>query len=418
MKTQQTRAREHRLARWWQRIRGWLAKPAVRRATDAGWAVLYAFLGAGTIVAVKLASLGRRNARTAPVEQVRRIILLRPDGLRGILHALPACEALRRAYPAAFLTAVVSADTEALMRELPVVDNVIALRGSGLIDRWMSMGTVRRLRLLRADAALAFEPSWTCGLMAYLTGAGERVGWTTRGAGAFFTKQHPYRAAKVKTHSIDVHLQLVRLMGVSAERSLPAPRVPPRARAWVAQWWQQQRWPAEGVRVLLHPGSGSPATRWAPERFAEVADRIAALPDAHVFILAGPGEQDLATRVRSRMSAASSVVHGLDLAQLMAVMERMHLFIGNATGTTQLAAYLGPSVIQVIGGTHPLDCPEHWGVIGHEHRIVHRRPEEVIGRSTNAWHGPEGLAHIRAEDVWRAVQEVWPRCAERAGGAV
>jgi ADP-heptose:LPS heptosyltransferase len=372
---------------------------------------MYLGIGAATACLVRLITWGRRHDAG-----VQRIVLLRPDRVGDVVLSIPAFQAVRQAFPSAMVTAVVTPWTAPILRDHPAVDRVLTVAGDGLWELWRSRATIRGLRASRGDLVIAFEASWACGLLAFLIGAPHRLGWDFRGAGGFFTQRVPFRGATAKIHEVEANLELVRALGIPAPWQPPTLHVSPAAREWLSQWWQQQGWPTSGVWVLIHPGSRSAYTRWAPERFAAIADRLTDLPEAHVLLLAGQGETRLIQRVQSSMRHPSTIVQDLTLEQMAALLERLHLFIGNATGTTHLAAYLGPCVIEIIGGTHPLDCPQRWGVIGERHRIVHKRPEDVIGRPTDTWVGPEGLAHISVEEVWRAIQDVWPQCLQQAGG--
>jgi len=373
-----------------------------------GWLreLVYVAIGGLTTMAVRLVS-GSRPVSFNAVPT--RIILVRPDRIGDLVLALPAFQALREHFPSARMTAVVTPRTAPLLAAHPAVDACVCVQGDGVMDLWRSRAALRQLRQMRAALAIGFQPSWACGLATYLTGATQRIGWDARGAGGFFTHPLPYRSARVKTHEIDANLQLVAELGCTASSRIPRLAATPSARQWVEQWWKEQQWPPADVWVMVHPGSRSAYTRWPLERFARVVDRLQGLADTHVALLEGPGEAPLIARVQSQLRVPPArVVRGLALPELMALLERMSLFIGNATGTTHLAAYLGPRVIEIIGGTHPLDCSERWGVLGAQHRIVRPKVDDIPASAANTWVGPEGLACISVDDVWAAVQEIWP----------
>ncbi len=391
---------------WLQRWRESTVKRPGRRLV--GWLreLVYAAIGMLTTVVVRLVSGSRPvSSSAAPT----RIILVRPDRIGDLVLALPAFQALREHFPSAWMTAVVTPRTAPLLAAHPAVDACVCVQGDRVMDLWHSRAALRQLRQMHAELAIGFQPSWACGLATYLTRAKQRVGWDARGAGGFFTRRLPYRSARVKTHEIDANLQLVAGLGCAASSRIPRLAATPSARQWVDRWWKEQHWPTTGVWVMMHPGSRSAYTRWPPERFAQLVDRLQGLADTHVALLEGPGESLLIARVQSQLRVPPArVVRGLALPELMALLERMRLFIGNATGTTHLAAYLGPRVIEIIGGTHPLDCPERWGVLGAQHRIVRPKADDIPASAMNAWVGPEGLARISVEDVWAAVHDVMP----------
>jgi ADP-heptose:LPS heptosyltransferase len=50
----------------------------------------------------------------------------------------------------------------------------------------------------------------------------------------------------------------------------------------------------------------------------------------------------------------------LRLTNLISVIKRCDLFVGNSTGPTHIAAALGRPVVAIFGSRHPLDCPATW----------------------------------------------------------
>src|SRR5688572_10065660 len=85
-------------------------------------------------------------------------------------------------------------------------------------------------------------------------------------------------------------------------------------------------WDSSSERILLHPGSGSPAKVWP--RFAGLA-RL--LPRA--AILLGPCE--------SRLDVPNPCLENLALTQVAEELRHCRLFIGNDSGITHIAAYWG-----------------------------------------------------------------------------
>jgi heptosyltransferase-3 len=125
-----------------------------------------------------------------------------------------------------------------------------------------------------------------------------------------------------------------------ATAGLPAPELP-------------DLWLPESNRVILHPGSGSPAKCWPG--FRELADQI---PESVVLI--GPCESQIQTN-RPRLE-------GLTLESVAKELRSCRAFIGNDSGITHLAAYLGCPTIALFGPTEP----RIWGPIGRRVTILSR----------------------------------------------
>ena len=114
-------------------------------------------------------------------------------------------------------------------------------------------------------------------------------------------------------------------------------------------------WLPENGRVIIHPGSGSAAKCWPG--FGKLIDQV---PDSIVLI--GPCESQIQTN-RPRLE-------GLTLPEVTEEVRRCRIFIGNDSGITHLAAYLGCPTIALFGPTDP----RVWGPIGRRVTILRRMP--------------------------------------------
>ncbi len=121
-------------------------------------------------------------------------------------------------------------------------------------------------------------------------------------------------------------------------------------------------------RIIIHPGAGSPKKRWPLERFLKLAGCLAdAGLDPHFFI--GPAETDL----RESVGKSRWPFHAADrLSDLLSLLLSSGAFVGNDSGVSHLAAYVGLPTTAVFGPTDPV----RWAPIGRAVAVA----------------GPEGLA--------------------------
>ncbi len=126
-----------------------------------------------------------------------------------------------------------------------------------------------------------------------------------------------------KEHAADFYVRQVRSLGGSPARLAPQLDCVRRD---------------EGF-IVIHPFSGNPRKNWPLERFREVAARIGHVRP--IFWCAGPEEQ---------LEGAERFDNLYDLASWLA---RSHLFLGNDSGITHLAAASGTRVVALFGPTDP-----------------------------------------------------------------
>ena len=120
--------------------------------------------------------------------------------------------------------------------------------------------------------------------------------------------------------------------------------------------------PQNPLRILLHPGAGSIRKRWPVSNFFCVEAGLKADGLKPEFIL-GPAEKNLA----AELQRPGRCVHVLDdLPVLLDLLISAAGYIGNDSGASHLAAYLGLPSVVIFG---PAD-PERWKPVGRSVEIV------------------------------------------------
>jgi len=121
----------------------------------------------------------------------------------------------------------------------------------------------------------------------------------------------------------------------------------------------------EPVKIFIHPGSGSRKKCWPVSNFIEIASSIEANGKQAEFIL-GPAEYNLSKFLR-RQKIPNAKVHTIDtLTKLAGLLKTGGGFIGNDSGVSHLAAFIGLPTVAVFG---PSD-PEIWKPMGRSVKIV------------------------------------------------
>lgn len=111
--------------------------------------------------------------------------------------------------------------------------------------------------------------------------------------------------------------------------------------------------PPPGAYACIHPGSQLPSRRWSPQRFAEVADRLAAL--GLNIVLTGTGSEALITSaVREAMHMPALDLTGkTELGALAALIKDARLLVCNDTGVSHIAAALATPSVVICSGADP-----------------------------------------------------------------
>ncbi len=308
-----------------------------------------------------------------------RLLVVKLADMGDLLTATPALRALRESFPTARLEALITPHTLPLLTRSPLVDEVITFPKArydsllltfyppsllGLFRLW------RELRRRRYDKVIILHHLTTLwgtakyAALALSIGAKERVG-LDNGRGFFLTRRAKDLGFGGR-HEVEYWLEVVGLLGAGTEdKRMQAPFSEEDERE-VEELLQGSK---GSPLVALHPGSGgySPARRWPPERFAQVADGLIEEYGVEVALVGGPEEGRLTRQVASLMSHPSLDLGGrTSLPLLAALLRRCHLFVGNDSGVMHLAAAVGTPVVAIFGPSNP----SAWGPWGVKSEVV------------------------------------------------
>ena len=257
------------------------------------------------------------------------------------------------------------------------------------------------------DLAINFEPDIRSNLLLAASRASRTAGFSTGGGGALLDVALPYAPA---AHT-----------AANAQRLVAAVLdVPPRTDAarllLTADDRRRARELLAGRReplIGLHVSGGRPIKQWDPERFRELAVRLAHAHGATI-VLTGTSEDRRLVEPIARALAGQSVVDlagAIELPTLAAVLEQLEVFITGDTGPMHLAAAVGTPVVAVFG---PSD-PARYAPSDPVHQIVRidlpcspcnrirLPPERCVG------HIPDCLTGIDVEMVYQAVERTLER---------
>jgi heptosyltransferase I len=324
----------------------------------------------------------------------QRFLILRMSALGDIIHTLPSVCALRDSFPKARIDWLVDRKWSPILEANPCVDHVIEMNRSS----WLNVvAQVRRMRKAHYTTAIDFQSLYRSAILGRLSGAPRRFGFDTQysresGAALFYTDTiNPRRA-----HKVDHNLELAEAAGARVNGTrFPLPAVLEAAEE------VRQILATKGLSeyFVLSPGGGWASKCWPPERYGELHRLLAQKYGWRGVISFGPGERELAEKVRTSAGSPEPVVEMFDLKQLIALLRGARFLVAGDTGPLHLASALGTPVVGLYGPTDPARN----GPYSPKDVVVRKaRPEETTyKRGTSP--SPAMLA-ITVEDAFEAVK--------------
>ena len=123
-------------------------------------------------------------------------------------------------------------------------------------------------------------------------------------------------------------------------------------------------------RIILHPGSGSRKKNWPLQNFLRVESMLRSSHFKPEFIL-GPAEIFMAENLRKESDQTRCIHETGDLTKLFCLLKTSGGFIGNDSGVSHLAAFLGLPTVTIFGPSDPL----RWKPIGRAVKAVWSEPD-------------------------------------------
>lgn len=290
----------------------------------------------------------------------RNILVRAPNWIGDAVMCEPALRGLRSLFPEADVTMLAKPAVAELFRAAPELNRVLVYEDreahAGISGKWALAGLLRRQGF---DLAVLFQNAFEAALIAWLAGIPQRYGYATDGRVLFLTKPVAVPESHQSAHQVEYYWNLLKPLGLSGRAPLPTLCVTTEESDAMDARLAALGSGVSDLVIGINPGStyGS-AKRWLPERFAEVAQRLAERVgrdegrQAAVVILGAKGEESLGRDIAARINGRSVVLSGTTtIRELMAVVKRCRILITNDTGPMHVAAACGVPVVAVFGPT-------------------------------------------------------------------
>jgi ADP-heptose:LPS heptosyltransferase len=239
------------------------------------------------------------------------------------------------------------------------------------------------LRRERFDIALDLQGLLKSAVPCWLSGARLRIGSGKAREGSRLFYNLRVAPARGHSHAVQRCLKLALPLGVREEPLEFRLRASEESRAWADKFLAVRR-PAdeEGNLVALSPGSSKPEKCWPVEGFARLAQALST-EGARLVVVGSAREKRLedslaggVAKPPTTLSSASGEGKGgceliravgqTTVAQLVALLERCVLFVGNDSGPLHIAAALGIPCLAFYGPS----SPRLTGPYGEQHVVL------------------------------------------------
>ena len=294
---------------------------------------------------------GAAPLRQAP-QDVKRILVVELWNIGDAILAMPFLMQLRALFPAARISMLARPHARPVLEGTGLVDDFIetdlgwteaGTARYSLAYRWRELRRLRK-ELRRRDFDLAFKARMHVRehVLLALSGARRRIAFGFGQGDRVLTD--PIPVGDPHRHKADDWLKLLKPFGGPVTKATARLHVSEAERKWANEYLRAHGVSAGRPVVGIHPGASIPEKRWPLDRFAAVAHSLAKRADVKVLAFVDPA------------GYGSSIGEGDDvittkvaLRELIALIERCALLIGNDSGPRHIAGALGVPTVAIFG---------------------------------------------------------------------
>ena len=301
-----------------------------------------------------------------PMDQVRRILIVKPSSLGDVVHALPFLSSLRQRYPDRYITWLVEEETAELLLGHPLLDRVIVsgrkrwgramrtpFRGSAVFREMASLAA--EIRQDRYDLVVDLQGLLKSALMVMCAGARFRIGLADSREGSGRALTHVVPLPPGPLHAVDRYLEVARFLGADppTNKSFVFPSRPDDG-VMVEALLAEAGVGRTTLVIALNPQARWPTKLWGEEQFARLGEILAHRHGAKIVLIGSFLDLPAAGRLARRMNPPPFVAAGrTDLKVLIALLKRIDLLVTVDSGPMHLAAAMGTPLVALFGPTDP-----------------------------------------------------------------
>lgn len=264
----------------------------------------------------------------------------------------PFIHALRKAAPDAQITFLADEKLKDVVLHNPYLDEVITIDKKGRDNSLLALiACARKLSGMDFDVLINLHPNERCSFICALTKTKVRAGTTHK---LFKPLWDVFTPLNRKIHAADMYLNVLEQLGVQHIEHNGLEIFPGEEHLRHAEaFWRENGVFGSDKLIGFNIGSAVVTKRWAPERFAKVADILAGKGYKPVFF-GGTMDEEMVHQAVSRMQTTPIVATGaFTIGGLAAAMRRCSLIITNDSGPMHVAISQKVPIVAMYGPSSP-----------------------------------------------------------------
>lgn len=309
-----------------------------------------------------LRSFGARNDKT--LKNYKKILFINPFGIGDVLFTTPLLDNIKDTLPEAKIGYLCNRRAFEALENNPSIDKIFIYERDEFVNeqkksfwKWLSktMAFINDIKQEKYEIAFDFSLNSQYGLISWLSGIKERVGYDYKGRGKFLNQKIPLDGYKDK-HVVDYYAKLIDLKGFNfIKNNLKIyPQADDINKADEALKESGAK-PGQKIIVVI-PGGGASwgkdalYKQWPINYFLLLCDKIIAKYKAKIIIMGNSAESNLCRQIKDHLKSNVLDLSGsVSLRQMAAICAKSDLVICNDGGPLHIAVASKAKTVSIFG---------------------------------------------------------------------
>lgn len=308
-------------------------------------------------------------------KNISNILLIQLGDIGDVILSLPCIRALRENFPQANIIVAVRENASELIEDCPWATGVIAINKDK--RRWIheiayQRGFLLRLRKFRFDVAIDMRTGTRGAVLAFLSGARQRIGFYTSDGKLWRNMAFSHLAfleAKDGMHLAECYLKLLTTYNVKTENIWPELDIPLEKQQRAAALFRKENIPPDQPIIAVQPFSLWKHKDWGPDKYIRLINWISLEYKLPVIITGSPDQIEQAEEiVKTCGENVYNFTGKTTIGIFAAVLKACRLFISGDSAGMHIAAGVGTPTVSIFGPSSSVG----WAPRGKRHYVVQK----------------------------------------------
>lgn len=285
---------------------------------------------------------------------VKKILVVRNDRVGDLVLSTPALRALRHKYFDAQIHLFVNKYAGDIVVKNSNINKILSDEKEVFNNKY--------------DLAIALHAGFKQNELLFKSMANRRVGFIGSGGGFFLTDKIKDDRRTKPQHEIEFTLRAVEKIGASTDNKKLEVSITREGEKFADKFYLEHQ--LTGLIIIVHPGARQECLRWGKQGFTQLCDKLIKENKASIILSGTGAEQAVITDIIKMMKYKPIVCLDIKLTELVSVLNRASMYIGNITGPMHIACALNIPVVAITGLINSLDDYRYWGPRCDKYQIV------------------------------------------------